>query len=72
MENTIRVVNLSGGYTQPRISESNSDKRIKWIQYGIEGIDDFFTTITMRYEGSQTNQACINSLADMIYGKGIK
>ena len=72
MENTIRVVNLSGGYTQPRISESNSDKRIKWIQYGIEGIDDFFTTITMRNEGSQTNQACINSLADMIYGKGIK
>lgn len=70
--NTIKVVNLSGGYTQPRISENSNDKRVKWIQYGIEAADDFFTTLTMRYEGSQTNQACINSLADMIYGKGIK
>jgi len=71
-KNTIKVVNLSGGYIQPRISENNLDKRVKWISYGIESIDDFFTTLTMRYEGSQTNQACINSLADMIYGKGIK
>lgn len=71
-KNSIKVVNLSGGYIQPKISENNSDKRVKWIQYGIEAADDFFTTITMRYEGSQTNQACVNSLADMIYGKGIK
>lgn len=71
-KNTIKVVNLSGGYIQPKISENNSDRRVKWIQYGIEAADDFFTTITMRYEGSQTNQACVNSLADMIYGKGIK
>jgi len=70
--NTIKVVNLSGGYIQPRISENNSDKRVKWISYGIEAADDFFSTLTMRYEGSQTNQACINSLTDMIYGKGIK
>ena len=71
-KNTIKVVNLSGGFIQPKITENNLDKRIKWIQYGIEGSDDFFATITMRYEGSQTNQACVNSLADMIYGKGIK
>jgi hypothetical protein len=71
-KNTIKVVNLSGGYIQPRVSENNLDKRVKWISYGIEGHDDFFTTLTMRYEGSQTNQACINSLADMIYGKGVK
>lgn len=70
--NTIKVVNLSGGYIQPKISENNSDKRVKWISYGIEAADDFFSTLTMRYEGSQTNQACINSLADMIYGKGMK
>lgn len=71
-KNTIKVVNLSGGYITPRISENNLDKRVKWISYGIEGNDDFFSVLTSRYEGSQTNQACINSLADMIYGKGIK
>ena len=71
-KNTIKVVNLSGGYITPRISENNLDKRVKWISYGIEGADDFFSILTSRYEGSQTNQACINSLADMIYGKGVK
>ena len=71
-KNTIKVVNLSGGYITPRISENNLDKRVKWISYGIEGADDFFSVLTSRYEGSQTNQACINSLADMIYGKGVK
>ena len=71
-KNTIKVVNLSGGYITPRISENNLDKRVKWISYGIEGADDFFSILTSCYEGSQTNQACINSLADMIYGKGVK
>ena len=71
-KNTIKVVNLSGGYITPRISENNLDKRVKWISYGIEGADDFFSILTSRYEGSQTNQACINSLVDMIYGKGVK
>ena len=71
-KNNIKVVNLSGGYIQPRVSENTLDKRVKWISYGIESGDDFFSTLTMRYEGSQTNQACINSLADMIYGKGVK
>ena len=71
-KNKIKVVNLIGGYITPRISENNLDKRVKWISYGIEGADDFFSILTSRYEGSQTNQACINSLADMIYGKGVK
>jgi hypothetical protein len=70
-KNTIKVVNLSGGYILPRISESSS-KRKAWVEFGIDGLDDFFNTLIKRYETSPTNQACIDGCTDLIYGKGVK
>ena len=74
MENTkqsaIKVVNLSGGYILPRVTETKGRKR--HVEIGIDGADDFFTTLIKRYETSPTNQACIDGTNDLVYGKGVK
>ena len=73
MENkrsNISVVNLSGGYILPKVTETKGRK--KHVELGIDGADDFFTTLIKRYETSPTNQACIDGSTDLIYGKGIK
>jgi hypothetical protein len=66
-----KVINLSGGYILPKISESSKSRKA-WVELGIEGQDDFFTTLIKRYETSPTNQSCIDGSSDLIYGKGIK
>jgi hypothetical protein len=66
-----KVVNLSGGYILPKISESSKSRKA-WVEIGIEGQDDFFSTLIKRYETSPTNQSCIDGTTDLIYGKGIK
>lgn len=66
-----KVVNLSGGYILPKISESSKSRKA-WVEIGIEGQDDFFTTLIKRYETSPTNQACVDGTTDLIYGKGVK
>ena len=67
----VKVLNLSGGYILPKISES-AKSRNAYVEFGIESMDDFFTTLIKRYETSPTNQACIDGCTDLIYGKGIK
>jgi hypothetical protein len=66
----IKVVNLSGGYIVPKVTETRGRK--KHVEIGIDGSDDFFTTLIKRYETSPTNQACIDGTTDLIYGKGLK
>jgi hypothetical protein len=66
-----KVVNLSGGYILPKISESSKSRKA-WVELGIEGQDDFFTTLIKRYETSPTNQSCVDGTSDLIYGKGVK
>ena len=67
----VKVLNLSGGYILPKISESTKSRNA-YVEFGIESMDDFFTTLIKRYETSPTNQACIDGTTDLIYGKGIK
>ena len=67
----VKVLNLSGGYILPRIAESTKSRNA-YVEFGIESMDDFFTTLIKRYETSPTNQACIDGCTDLIYGKGIK
>jgi hypothetical protein len=70
-KNNIKVINLSGGYILPKISESTKSRKA-WVEFGVEAADDFFTTLIKRYETSPTNQACIDGCTDLIYGKGVK
>ena len=69
-ESRVKVINLSGGYILPKITETKGRKQ--HVEIGIDGADDFFTTLIKRYETSPTNQACIDGSTDLIYVKGIK
>ena len=63
--NDLRIVNLST-YTSPKIKEvSNRD----WISYGED--NNYFQYLIDRYNGSPTNNAIINAVSSMIYGKGL-
>lgn len=61
----VHVVGLSS-YTRPEIKEVyNRD----WISYGDD--NNYFQYLIDRYNGSPTNNAAINGIAEMIYGKGL-
>lgn len=63
------IVNTTNNM-MPIISE-DSRTRQQWIPYGVYGSDDFFDAIDLAYRVSTTNAACIEGLADLIYGKGM-
>jgi len=61
----VSFVNLST-YTSPEIIEvPNQD----WIAYGDD--NNYFQFLIDRYNGSPTNNACINGISQQIYGKGL-
>ena len=45
--------------------------RSHWVQVGLKLTDDFFFTINGAYNTSSTNAACIEGIADLIFGKGV-
>ena len=61
----IGVVQLST-YTSPKVTEiKNQD----WIEYGDD--NNYFKYLQDRINGSPTNNAVINGISQMIYGKGL-
>ena len=64
-KDSIHVVNLSS-YTAPQVVES---KRYDWVEYGDD--NQYFQYLIDRYNGSPTNNAAINGIAEMIYGRGL-
>ena len=63
--NNIHVVNLSN-YTTPRIEEVRGQE---YIEYGSD--NNYFQYLIDRYTGSTTNNAIINGISRLVYGKGI-
>ena len=63
--NDLRVVNLST-YTSPEIVEKSNKE---WVAYGTD--NNYFSYLIDRYNGSPTNNAIINGISEMIYGKGL-
>lgn len=45
--------------------------RHQWVPVGINGHDDYFELLTEGYNTSTTNAACVDGVADLIYGKGV-
>ena len=45
--------------------------RYQWVPVGIHHQDDFFEVLTEAYTTSTTNAACVDGVADLIYGKGV-
>jgi hypothetical protein len=63
------IVNLNS-QDIPRIME-DTKSRYPFVPFGVFGHDDFFSAITMAHNTSTTNAACIEGVADLIYGKGL-
>ena len=54
----------------PVITE-DTKTRYQWVPVGIIGPDDFFQNVTEAFTTSTTNAACIEGIADLIFGKGL-
>jgi capsid portal protein len=63
------VVNL-GLNELPKVIE-DTKTRYQWVPFGVFGHDDFFQAITLAHNTSTTTAACIEGIADLIYGKGL-
>ena len=64
MEN-VHIVSLSS-YNRPKVKE---DKKRDWVEYGDD--NDFYTYLIDLFVQSTTNNAIINGVSQMIYGKGL-
>ena len=61
----VHIVNLSS-YNRPKITE---DKKRDWVEYGDD--NDFYSYLIDLFVQSTTNNAIINGVSQMIYGKGL-
>jgi hypothetical protein len=61
----VHVVSLSS-YNKPKVTE---DKRKEWVNYGED--NNYYQYLIDLYTESTTNNAIINGVANMIYGKGL-
>ena len=61
----LHIVNLST-YNRPKVKE---DKRKEWVAYGDD--NNYYQYLIDLYTNSTTNNAIINGISNMIYGKGI-
>ncbi len=64
-EGGLHVISLSS-YNKPEITE---DKRKNWINYGSD--NDYYSYLIKLFTESTTNNAIINGVSSMIYGKGL-
>ena len=63
--NDLRFINLSS-YTTPKVVEY---KNKEWVAYGED--NNYFKYLIDRYNGSPSNNAIINAISAMIYGRGL-
>lgn len=61
----VSIVNLST-YTSPKVTEVRNKE---WVSYGDD--NNYFQYLIDRYNGSATNNAIINGISEMIFGKGL-
>lgn len=61
----LHIVKLAS-YNRPKISE---DKQKEWVNYGED--NDYYSYLIKLYTDSTTNNAIINGVSNMIYGKGL-
>jgi hypothetical protein len=63
------IVNLTS--QEIPIVVEDTKTRYQWVPVGIITPDDYFQNITDSYTTSTTNAACIEGIADLIFGKGL-
>jgi hypothetical protein len=65
MENNVHILELAT-YEKPQVVESNTKD---WVEYGSR--NDYYDWLIARYKNSTTNNAVINNIAKLIYGRGL-
>jgi hypothetical protein len=65
MSDNIHIINLSS-YKTPLIQES---KRDNWVEFGED--NNYFQYLIDRYTYSTTNNAIINNISRLVYGRGL-
>ena len=65
MSNNVHILNLSA-YTTPVIQES---KRDAWVDFGED--NKYYQFLLDRYTNSTTNNAIINNISRLVYGRGL-
>jgi hypothetical protein len=63
------VVNVNTNQL-PIISE-DTKTRYAWVPFGVYGQDDFFDAVVSAFNVSTTTSACVEGIADLIFGKGV-
>jgi hypothetical protein len=67
MSGNMKFIELDS-YVKPKLTEKIGEK---WVRWQTQNGDNYFNYIIDRYHGSPTNNAIIQAISDMIYGKGI-
>ena len=62
---SIKIVELAS-YTAPQITESKKDE---WVNYGAD--NNYYQHLIDLYNASPTNNAAINGISQMIFGRGL-
>mgnify|MGYP006401756209 FL=1 len=65
MDNNVHILNLAT-YEKPQVVESTNKE---WVSYGLR--NDYYDWLIGRYKNSTTNNAVINNIAKLIYGRGL-
>ena len=63
------IINVNNNQL-PVINE-DTKTRYSWVPFGVYGQDDFFDAVISAFNVSTSNAACIEGIADLIYGKGL-
>ncbi len=62
---SIRIVNLNT-YTTPEVKEF---KNKEWVEYGDD--NNYYQYLIDMYNASPTNNAAVNGISQMIFGRGL-
>jgi len=63
------IVNTSNN--QLPIIVEDTKTRYQYVPFGVYGQDDFFDAVVSAFNVSTTTSACVEGIADLIYGKGL-
>jgi hypothetical protein len=69
LQQKFSIVNVNNN-SLPIIQE-DTKTRYPFVPFGVYGHDDFFDAVTSAYNVSTTTSACIEGIADLVYGKGL-
>jgi hypothetical protein len=69
LKQNFAVVNVNTNQL-PVITE-DTKTRYSWVPFGVYGHDDFFDAVRSAFNISTTTSACVEGIADLIFGKGL-